>query len=533
MPNNTDDISPETLKEFLSDGFEIALIDIREHGQYGEGHPFFSVNCPFSTLEYRMPLLVPCHASRVILFDQSDEGIARQAVERVRKGMGYTNVFVLKGGADGWKARGYELFKGINVPSKAFGEMVEKDMGTPSISAKELNALIEQGENIVILDGRTPGEYARMSIPTARSCPNAELGYRIDTVAPDPETMVIINCAGRTRSIIGAQTLINLGIANRVVALRNGTQGWQLSGLSLSYGSFPEELTALCLDMLVKQRVRAYSYAKARGVPRISLDTLSTWQADNERSLYLFDVRAVQEFEVGHYPGATHAPGGQLVQATDQWIATRHARIVLTCDLGIRAVTTCYWLRAMGHDVYVLDLDVSALEQPETGFLHGAMPSLPQSLRRLSPSEFLNTRKDGALLLDASEGQAYRLCHIVGSQWVTRSRLPIQQISPTRPVVVCGDAERAGLVAADLVESGYQNVAVLDGQPEDWAEAGLSLEETPNLPTDEDMIDFLFFVHDRHSGSLESARAYLEWETGLIAQMDVQERKAFDTTIRP
>lgn len=529
MSDHPNTLSPETLKAALSDGHEIALLDIREHGQYGEGHPFFSVNCPFSSLEYRAPLLVPCHTSRVVLFDQSDEGVARQAAARLRD-MGYTNVFVLQGGADGWRANGYELFKGVNVPSKAFGEMVEQDMGTPSVSAEDLNAMIEQGENMVILDGRSPGEYARMNIPTARSCPNAELGYRIDAIAPDPETKIVVNCAGRTRSIIGAQTLINLGIANRVAALRNGTQGWQLSGLELSYGSCPEEPTTLQPDALKRARARAKACAEAKGVPRIELDTFRAWQADSDRSLYLLDVRTAQEFQAGHFPGAVHAPGGQLVQATDQWIATRHARIVLTCDLGPRAVTSRYWLRAMGHDAHVLDLDVSALVQPEIGPLQGPLPASAQSLRRLTPTEFVNTRTEGALLLDASAGQTYRAGHIAGSQWVIRPRMATQQAHPTQPIIVCGDAERATLVAADLMAAGYRDVTVLDGQRDDWAKAGLELEETPNSPVDEDMIDFLFFVHDRHSGALESARKYLEWEAGLIAQMDAQERAVFDTS---
>jgi hypothetical protein len=31
-----------------------------------------------------------------------------------------------------------------------------------------------------------------------------------------------VNCAGRTRSIIGTQSLINAGVPNPVTALRNG-----------------------------------------------------------------------------------------------------------------------------------------------------------------------------------------------------------------------------------------------------------------------------------------------------------------------
>ena len=46
----------------------------------------------------------------------------------------------------------------------------------------------------------------------------------------------------------------------------------------------------------------------------------------------------------------------------------------------------------------------------------------------------------------------------------------------------------------------------------------------PGTPRDADCIDHLFFVHDRHDGNLEASRRYLEWELGLVDQLDEQER---------
>ena len=56
-------------------------------------------------------------------------------------------------------------------------------------------------------------------------------------LAPDPDTLVVVNCAGRTRSIIGCQSLRNAGIPNRVVALKDGTMGWDLAGFECERGS--------------------------------------------------------------------------------------------------------------------------------------------------------------------------------------------------------------------------------------------------------------------------------------------------------
>ena len=108
---------------------------------------------------------------------------------------------------------------------------------TPSLPADEVAALIAGDANLAILDVRRPDEFATMNIPGSVSVPGAELVLRAGGVAPDPETTIIVNCAGRTRSIIGTQSLINAGIANRVLALRNGTIGWTLAKQQLEHGA--------------------------------------------------------------------------------------------------------------------------------------------------------------------------------------------------------------------------------------------------------------------------------------------------------
>ncbi|WP_222861595.1 rhodanese-like domain-containing protein [Oceaniovalibus sp. ACAM 378] len=510
----------------LSDAREIAFLDVREHGQYGEGHPFFSVNCPYSLIEKKAAELVPNPAARVVLMDDGD-GIALLAIRRLQT-LGYGDVSILEGGAPAWAAAGFQLFKGVNVPSKAFGELVEHDMDTPSMSADELQRRLTEGEPIALFDGRTPAEYAKMNIPGAVSLPNAELGLRLPALLQDPLMPVVINCAGRTRSIIGAQTLLNLGFRNPIVALRNGTQGWQLAGHKLNHGATATPMPDLSPKELVQARTRYTAFVKANDLPVIDQTTLKKWREDRSRTTYLFDTRSDAEFNAGHVPGSCHAPGGQLVQATDLWIGVRNARVVLSDPLGLRAATTCFWLRRMGHDAYILDTDESDLSQ------RGADPDGASDnggdFAAIAATALAAHLKNGAQLFDLSPGYEFRNGHIAQAKWAIRPRLKQQGIDTACPVILTSsDPALARLAAIDLVEMGIDAPLLLPHDPDEWRSAGLDIISTPSVPTDADMIDFLFFVHDRHSGVLESARRYLEWETGLIAQMDEDELQTFQT----
>src|SRR5436305_11407294 len=329
----------------LLDEDELALIDVREERIFSEGHLLFARSAPLSRLELRIARLVPRRATRIVLVDDAD-GLAERAA-KVLAAAGYTSLHRLDGGNPAWKAAGYELFSGVNVPSKAFGEFIEHESGTPSISAQELNALMQSGAEMVVLDSRPFDEYSRVSIPTGVNVPGAELVLRVHDMAPSPDTLVVVNCAGRTRSIIGAQSLINAGVPNRVVALRNGTMGWSLAGLRPDSGK-SQRAPDVSHGALAWAKSAAESVAAKLDIRSIDEATLARLRADDSRTTYLFDVRDPPEYAAGHVAGALSAPGGQLVQATDQYAGTLHARIVCVDDKEVRAVMTASWLRQIG-----------------------------------------------------------------------------------------------------------------------------------------------------------------------------------------
>ncbi len=518
-------LPPQEVKPRLTGGGEIAFLDVREQGQYGEGHPFFATPLPYSRLEIGAPALLPRRSAPIVLLDDGD-GVAEKAALRLA-GLGYSAIAILDGGAAGWAAAGFTLFKGVNVPSKAFGELLEHARGVPNISAEEFTSMRARGEKLVLLDGRPESEYRKMTIPGSTCCPNAELGHRLPLFVSDTDTTVVVNCAGRTRSIVGAQNLREMGYPNPILALRNGTQGWLLAGYELEYGAdriYPEVLPKAAR---AESRERAAALRARHEIPVVDQETLDEWRTDNDRTLYVLDVRTAEEFARGHLPGSRHAPGGQLAQATDQWVAVRGAHIVLTDDTGLRAAITAHWLRCMGHDAHVLDADVSALRDAETGMPEIAAATDP--LPDMDPAELASGLASGSLaLLDVNVGMAYRKGHIDGARWACRPRLGRLGLAPGTPVVLTAkDRRRAQLAALDLAGAGIGPVHYLTGDRDAWTAAGLHMVETPDDPGQADCIDYLFFVHDRHADNLEACRQYLAWETALIGQLDEQERGVF------
>jgi rhodanese-related sulfurtransferase len=345
-------VSARELRGALLTRRELALFDVRPEAIFARAHPLFAAQVPVDRLEVEIPTRVPRREATVVVYDDG-EGLVGPAVERLR-GLGYADVWGLKGGLGAWRDAGFELFQDVNSYSKAFGELVESRRHTPSLTAQRVQALLDAQANLVILDARRFDEYGTMSIPTATSVPGAELVLRASVVAPDPETTIVVNCAGRTRSIIGAQSLINAGIPNRVVALRNGTIGWTLAGQALETGQrrrAPEVQPMAGAE--ARRRARAVAYHA--GVRSIDTTALEALAADATRTLYRFDVRTPEEYQRGHRAGFRNAPGGQLVQEIDMFAPVRGARIVLADPLGARADMTASWLAQMAWEVYVFD----------------------------------------------------------------------------------------------------------------------------------------------------------------------------------
>lgn len=505
-------MSVARLRTLWAGGGEVALFDVREEDPYAEAHPLFAVSLPVSEVEARIRALVPRRSAPVAVYD-AGEGHAERAARRIAA-MGYSDVSVLDGGLHAYAAAG-EVYRDVNVPSKAFGELVEAIRHTPSLPAPEVRRILETEKDVVVLDARRFEEYATMSIPRGRSVPGGELVYRIGEVAPSPDTLVIVNCAGRTRSIIGTQSLIDAGIPNRVVALRNGTIGWTLEGLELDRAQ-AETVPDPGPEARAAARARAARRAAHVGVPIIGADTLAQYRDEaGERTLYLLDVRSPQEYAAGHPAGFDSAPGGQLVQAADEWLAVRGARVVLFDSDGVRARMTGAWLYQMGWDVAVLD--EGALVGDDTTPPPGpVMPDIPGAAR-ITPAE-LHAAGDGVAVADLARSPAYLRGHIPGAWHVSGPELArdLARLPGTGPVVLTSPD---GIVAAaNLADAGSARpVRVLTGGTDAWCAAGLPLSTEPRWTSEP--IDTYKRPYEGTDNPREAMQGYIDWELQLVAQL--------------
>jgi rhodanese-related sulfurtransferase len=515
-------VNARQLKAMLHDGAEIALLDVREEGLFAKRHLLLAASAPLSQLELRVPMLVPRLATRVVICDAGDN-LAQRAARKLAD-HDYSDVMTLAGGIDAWAAAGYELYSGVNVPSKAFGEFIEHTESTPRVDANEIRSRMDAGDPIIILDSRPLAEYSKMSIPGGIDCPGAELVYRAHDLIPSPDTLVVVNCAGRTRSIIGAQSLINAGIPNRVVALKDGTMGWHLAGFQLARGQ-SKVAPNPSKTGLSKAKQAAARVARRFGIKIIDVDTVARFAREmDKRTLYLFDVRSPEEYAAGHLHGTISAPGGQLVQATDTFAATRNARMVLIDDNGVRATMTASWLIQMGwREVYVVR---NALESGP--LLRGThLPAVlgisqircafisPQSLA----SELAARR---ATVIDFDTSLRYRDGHIPDAWLASRANLgsSVKRIPASERIVLTSSD---GVIAqlASVEASRYfptAKIGVLRGGTAAWRTAGLPIQQGMTHVAN-NTEDVWYRPYDRTSDVEEAMKDYLRWEVNLLKQI--------------
>jgi rhodanese-related sulfurtransferase len=529
-------LSVQQVKAMLKSGEIFGFFDVREEGEFStKGHPLFATPLPLSRLEPRVFALLPDPGTRIVLMDSGEEGENGRASRAAAKlgQLGYGNVSVMNGGLKAWRDAGYEVFTGVNVPSKAFGEVVEHANDTPRIDAADLQKLVDAKHDLVILDSRPLPEFTNMSIPGGVDCPGAELVYRVKDFVPNPNTLVVVNCAGRTRSIIGAQSLINAGLPNKVMALKNGTMGWHLAGLKVARGE-TKSFGPQGPEAAKFAQAAASTIAQRMNIKKIDMAGLKALEAKGG-PLYRLDVRDPAEYAQGHLKGFRHAAGGQLVQATDQYVGARNATIVLHDNDGVRATMTAHWLMQMGwNETYVLDHKPAAGElttEAEPRFPRGFRPP---AAKTVTPAE-LNGSLEDTLVIDLDTSLRYRDGHVPGAWFAVRAGLGAtiaemlkQQPGAARIVLVSPDGEIAALAAPEAAAAaGSLPVAILAGGMKAWRDSGLPTE-TGHVRMADPPTDVWYRPYDFKEDVEAAMRQYLDWEVDLVPQVKRDGDATFD-----
>ncbi len=519
-----DRIAAQTLNSLLTSKSKFALIDVRESGEYNNSHIPGASLIPRRRIENIVESSVPSKGVHIVVCD--DDGQRSPLAASTLERLGYTHVSILDGGVNRWSSQDYPTEWGVNVPSKEFGEKLEVVHDVPKITAEDLHQRINRGDKLVILDTRTPEEYHRFCIPGGRSMPGGELAFRITDITNDldEDTTVIVNCAGRTRSITGTRVLQRMGIP--ALGLKNGTSGWLLAGYELENGADRLELPQVSAEGETAANAYAARLAEEDGVRYLDVAALQKLMANQDsQPIYLIDVRTEEEYSQGHVPGFRWWPGGQAVQRADDVAVVKNATIVFCCDGRARSTVTASLYRQMGiEDVYAVEGGTSAWgaagHSLETGMPPNVVAGLAEAqkiARMVSPEELNTNPTEHILFVDTS--QDFSRAHVAGATWISRSWLEIE-ISGAVPsktasvTVTCNNGRGSALAAATLQELGYSNVQVLDGGMAGWQKAGLPIEKgltgIVRPPAD---INYLGV--DRSYAEMMN---YLRWETELGAK---------------
>lgn len=516
-----------------------ALLDVREKGEFVQRHIFRAVPMPRGMLELLAPSRLPDTSVPVIVYD-IDGHRAERAAETL-EALGYQDVRLLDGGLEAWANAGYRTDYGTNVPGKDYGEKIVVQKKIPHLTPDEIVARQQAGEKIIVLDSRTQTEYERNHVPGAYTVPGGELPTRIHTILEQPENRdatIVVNCAGRTRSILGADVLIRMGVHDRVYALENGTMAWSMAGHELERGPGPS------LDVATSETARetveqfAARVADEDGVRTVSQEEFARWQSDGTLH-YTLDVRLPEEYAGGHIAGSFNIPAGQIALEADEIVAVNQAPVVLVSYKDVRSRIGGSVARQIGYpNVFVLEGGIQGwvasgrdLTTDEPQF---EVPGLEDARSRMAAVSAQQLKEelasdDPPLVVDVRGSGDFALGHVEHAVWVTRGdierRIFAYADAGERPIVtVCDSGVRSAMAAATLEDMGFTNVRYLDGGMPAWTAAGneavqglegadVSLREAKD---DVGMLD--------RRGPLARNRQdmidYLEWETRLGDQYE-------------
>lgn len=519
LGSDTTSLTPDDLVQRLESGAEIAILDVRERGAAAaDGTLLLAASVPLSELELRVSRFIPRLSTPIVVVGDGTSALAEVAVSVLVR-IGYTDVSVLAGGAPGWAESGRELYTSVQALGQSFGEFLERAEHTPHATVIEVQNLVASGADVLFLDSRPIDEFTAHSLPQGISAPGAEIVARGLDLISSPETVVVVNCAGRTRSIVGAQALINAGVTNRVVALEGGTMSWSLEGHSLAHG-LDRQAPPAASPTGQRHTEAATRLFERFNIGRIDWAGTRRLQSNPDSTTYLIDVRTPQEYEADHVDGSISAPSWDIAPWVFRHLATLNAEVVVVDNAGgLRAGLTGSWLVQLGWtSVSVLLID----EVPADARTSGAEPTAFSGTGiggiLIEPNEL---HSGDYTVIDLARSDIHASGHIPGAFFATRSTLALASapIPGSNPIALTSpDGLLAQLVAGELAETTERPVVALRGGTQAWEKSGLALESelSQAIGAVDDLALSPWQQEDKHA----AFREYLRWEVDLVEQLD-------------
>jgi rhodanese-related sulfurtransferase len=96
----------------------------------------------------------------------------------------------------------------------------------PQVTAEVVKKAIDEKEKFLLLDVRTPGEYARGKIVGSINLPVDRVDCDVLKIVSDKSAKVFVYCLSGSRSVHAVDTMVKLGYTN-VFDMEHGLLAWR------------------------------------------------------------------------------------------------------------------------------------------------------------------------------------------------------------------------------------------------------------------------------------------------------------------
>lgn len=291
------------------EGKNVVFIDVRDVFAYEKSHVMGAMHIPLELLSGKLgsiPVGKP-----IIVYDETGKK-GHQAL-RTLIGAGFTDVINVSGGHASMQRQARTVgFKNLRIdllPTE------KKSLHASEKQIEDKETEIKQNEakkGLLIVDVRTVAEFRGGAFPGALNIPLDDVMARLPEFGTDKDREIIVYCASGGRSAYAQRLLNQAGFTN----VANG------GGISQM--------------MAQKNEILAY----------INAETENEVEAKSDEPL-IVDVRTVQEFRTGAYPGAVNIELDQLVSRVGE-LGDKSRDITVYCASGARSAYAQRMLQQMG-----------------------------------------------------------------------------------------------------------------------------------------------------------------------------------------